>query len=110
MGYILEVEVLGLVGPDIEGRRKEKSRMIPSVWPQARPWCSCSYGDPKTEGREGGGGSRGFFGVLILRSLLDTEAAAWSRQLPGSLREVLSGDIKWRAIRLDEITLGAKDI
>lgn len=50
-----------------------------------------------------------FFGVLILRCLLDTEAAAWSRQLSGSLREVLSGDINWRAIRLDEITLGAKD-
>lgn len=51
-----------------------------------------------------------FWDVLILPCLLDTEVAASSRQLSGSLREVLSGDLNWRAIRIDEITLGAKDI
>lgn len=61
-----------------------------------------------TEGEEDGGGSRVFFcDVLILRCLLDSEAAVLSRQVSRSLREVLSGDRNWRTIRLGEIILGA---
>lgn len=108
MRCVLEVEVLGLGGLDGGGRRK-KSGTIPSLWPQARPWCWCSRRRRRGLGEVGWVESV-LWEALILRPLLDTEVAALSRQLSGSLREVLSGEINWRAITLDEITLGAKDI
>lgn len=47
-------------------------------------------------------------GCIDWRCLLDTEVAVLSGPLSRSLSEVLSGDINWRAARLDEITLGQK--